>query len=252
MKDGFHYYCKDCSRRERNRYYKDNKNITKKVQKKYHLKVRQEFLNGMRKTVKEKICPKCKRRKKAKYFAKSLTNPTGLYVYCNSCRKKYWREKRKSKERKYKKRKYLLSQSIKGKTMQDIATENNCAYGTIQSYAKKFNIKFKNGNTKNPKDCSPNYHRKGYHKNGRKRNKKAQIAERILENAVKNKQILKSNYRQVCSKIGGKISGHHYDYNKPLEVIWTCPSCHRKIHIKNLDKIESIETIKEKLSNYQC
>lgn len=27
-----------------------------------------------------------------------------------------------------------------------------------------------------------------------------------------------------------KLQAHHTDYNNPLEIVWVCFSCHRKIH----------------------
>lgn len=53
-----------------------------------------------------------------------------------------------------------------------------------------------------------------------------------------------------CQKCGEKyngnsvINGHHEDYSKPLEVIWLCNACHKKLHtqrsmankIKNINK----------------
>ena len=37
---------------------------------------------------------------------------------------------------------------------------------------------------------------------------------------------------EICSICGnaGFIMGHHYDYSKPLDVIWVCWICHNKIH----------------------
>ena len=28
-----------------------------------------------------------------------------------------------------------------------------------------------------------------------------------------------------------KVHAHHEDYTKPLEVVWLCNSCHRKVHL---------------------
>jgi hypothetical protein len=38
-----------------------------------------------------------------------------------------------------------------------------------------------------------------------------------------------------CEKCGVECSpeGHHIDYDKPLEVIWLCKSCHENIHHSN-------------------
>lgn len=59
---------------------------------------------------------------------------------------------------------------------------------------------------------------------------KARIA---LNNAVIYRKITKASNCSACSSTSN-IQGHHPDYSKPLEVIWLCISCHRKIDkIKN-------------------
>jgi hypothetical protein len=37
---------------------------------------------------------------------------------------------------------------------------------------------------------------------------------------------------EICSRCGagGKIQGHHRDYDKPLEVEWLCIGCHGEVH----------------------
>lgn len=57
-------------------------------------------------------------------------------------------------------------------------------------------------------------------------------AEAKLRYAVKIGKIKKPN---ICSGCGlffplQRIQGHHDDYNKPLEVRWFCPYCHRLIY----------------------
>lgn len=38
--------------------------------------------------------------------------------------------------------------------------------------------------------------------------------------------------RKPCVSCGNKTSEpHHPDYNKPLEIIWLCHSCHKNLHI---------------------
>lgn len=47
------------------------------------------------------------------------------------------------------------------------------------------------------------------------------------------KGILKRGNCEVCGNIGAE--GHHFDYSKPLQVIWLCPVHHKAVH-KNLKK----------------
>ncbi|MAH43195.1 hypothetical protein CL614_05770 [archaeon] len=44
--------------------------------------------------------------------------------------------------------------------------------------------------------------------------------------------------RSACKDCDSLVSiqGHHSDYSKPLEVIWLCSPCHKKLHIKLINK----------------
>lgn len=50
-----------------------------------------------------------------------------------------------------------------------------------------------------------------------------------LRYAVKIGLIKKLNFCQLCEKIK-PLQGHHPDYAKPLEVLWLCSGCHKKVH----------------------
>jgi hypothetical protein len=53
-------------------------------------------------------------------------------------------------------------------------------------------------------------------------------AERSLEYAIRTGRIIK----KPCSVCGNKIAhGHHFDYSKPLEVVWLCPLHHKERHM---------------------
>lgn len=53
--------------------------------------------------------------------------------------------------------------------------------------------------------------------------------------AVKWGRLIKPNACSRCLKQGGKIEGHHPDYNKPLDVIWLCPACHAAEHPRGVN-----------------
>ena len=59
------------------------------------------------------------------------------------------------------------------------------------------------------------------------------IARSRLHTAVENGTIIPSKICADCDGNGvgkGGIIAHHPNYNKPLDVIWVCMSCHAKRH----------------------
>jgi len=57
--------------------------------------------------------------------------------------------------------------------------------------------------------------------------RRARIA---LANAVRDGKIDKPDACSECLTSCSRIEGHHEDYSKPLEVIWLCARCHRRLH----------------------
>ena len=47
--------------------------------------------------------------------------------------------------------------------------------------------------------------------------------------AVRQGKLIKPKNCSSCN-VKTEVEGHHEDYNKPLEVIWLCRTCHSKIH----------------------
>ncbi len=49
--------------------------------------------------------------------------------------------------------------------------------------------------------------------------------------AVKTGKLKRPGECEVCGR-QGKVDGHHEDYNKPLDVMWLCRSCHLQLREK--------------------
>jgi len=66
------------------------------------------------------------------------------------------------------------------------------------------------------------------------KNYKDNNPERIKANQLVNNKLrygkLTKKPCAVCGKL--KVHAHHFDYSKPLEVIWLCPKHHKEIHQK--------------------
>ena len=61
-------------------------------------------------------------------------------------------------------------------------------------------------------------------------NKKKNLARSQVFRARKKKIIEKKTECEICGNKSEIIHGHHRDYNKPLDVVWVCPKCHKHLH----------------------
>ena len=73
----------------------------------------------------------------------------------------------------------------------------------------------------------------------RKKHREKVQAENKINDALRTGKLTRPTECSVCHK---KCTphGHHFDYTKPLEVIWVCPACHSKIHKQIRDKARQI------------
>lgn len=53
-------------------------------------------------------------------------------------------------------------------------------------------------------------------------------ARNLVHSAIKRGVIIRPNACSICG-IECKPHAHHEDYSKPLDVVWVCVRCHRKI-----------------------
>jgi hypothetical protein len=54
-------------------------------------------------------------------------------------------------------------------------------------------------------------------------------ARTALNQAVKRGEVVRPRVCSRCER-AGRIVGHHVDYDRPLDVVWLCLSCHRAEH----------------------
>lgn len=161
-------------------------------------------------------CIKCCEEKEISQFYK---NRTGILYTCKECFKSYRKKFCETKEG----RAYGKEYRSKNK-----ARANKYAREHVRKRPRKI--------TKIVKYSEKNDSQKERIKKSVKKweeNNKGKVKARNKLNSFMRYRGLKKP--SVCSSCGNYyklIHGHHEDYNKPLEVIWLCLPCHRKIHRK--------------------
>lgn len=74
----------------------------------------------------------------------------------------------------------------------------------------------------------------------REKNRDKVNAQAKLNYYIQKGDITRPMECSMCERASDKIEAHHSDYSKPLDVMWLCEKCHKKVH-----KIIKTEKIKE-------
>ena len=69
------------------------------------------------------------------------------------------------------------------------------------------------------------------------RKKKLKFPEKIkaqnaIDYLIRSGKLIRPTVCPTCS-IETFIEAHHTDYTKPLEIVWVCASCHKRLHFYN-------------------
>ena len=197
-----------------------------------------------------KKCSLCKESKELECFTTKSGNVTAKCKECLSKLQKEWKKKNPDKAKKIMQREYQKNKERCDKSNNKWVEENRERSNEIKRNWKK-------RNREKVLEQSRDYANKRYAENTErelKRNKewiknnpekqkeserktKAKYPEKYKariksRDALKRGEIVRPT---ICSRCNeeGYIEGHHYDYNKPLDVIWLCKKCHAKEHKKN-------------------
>jgi len=90
--DGLRYWCKDCEREYKRRYYRKNRGAVKKC-------LRYEERHRIVNRVKQKRCSRCKKWKPEREFYKNKFRKDGLQFLCKKCSKKAYQNSYKKRRK---------------------------------------------------------------------------------------------------------------------------------------------------------
>ena len=180
---------------------------------------------------KTKICCMCKIEKPILQFSKCCSHKDGFASNCKDCASAY--RKKWAKENaaylKYKKREYNINNRERiNNTKRKTRAKKGYLGRRQETIARYINHK---------EQCD------AYRKEYQKKNKKGCSARYIVANAIRSGRIIRPENCTKCGKIA-KIRAHHDDYNRPLDIVWLCESCHKLLHIEEARYEEILQVAK--------
>lgn len=175
-----------------------------------------------------KTCTGCKINKQFEEYGKDKKGKFGLNQKCKICcriRNKNKKRSKKSieKNKEYKsewqkKNRKILNERLRKRYKDNIEKSRSQARNRAVKYRRSDEYKDKkNAYDKIYRRVSP---------------EKANARDKVRR-AIKKGKLFRSSFCQLCRK-NSFTHAHHEDYNKPLDVIWMCPTCHISHH-RNLE-----------------
>lgn len=182
-----------------------------------------------------KTCARCKIEKEESEFNKASSRKDGLCPYCRICKslesKKYNTENREKCREKL--RKWREENPQKNTEYSQVYREKNHekirARASTKSSKEKQKVASKRWYEENKE------HVRKVNAEWKRKNRKVANSHSLVAKHVKLGKLLRPKRCQKCKTDQGKMEAHHEDYDKPLEVVWLCFKCHKKIHGKLLD-----------------
>jgi len=196
-----------------------------------------------------KRCRACRVEKDESEFGNCKKTKSGLLARCKSCMtiakrksKNKNREEYLRKSREYAKREYEKNPDKYRERHKKWIENNLDKY--IESNKKSCKKKYENNKeyyakqSKSWKEINPERTKelaRKHSKISKERYPEKNQARLIVSGAIRKGEIVRPTICSRCKK-EGYIEGHHYDFNKPLDVIWLCRKCHAKEHLQNKRK----------------
>jgi hypothetical protein len=167
-----------------------------------------------------KQCATCKQVKSLQEFSKCRSHKDGLASTCKQCAsvyRKIWAERNIEYLRHIKRVDYCLKR---------------------EHYNELNNVRRKNSPDGRKEETRLRQIRHGdqirqYSRDYKVRHKKQYQAAAKVQSALRSGKLTKPERCAICSS-PMNLRAHHNDYDKPLDVLWICESCHRILHNKEV------------------
>lgn len=195
-------------------------------------------------------CQTCKIEKDESLFCRESRQKDGLCKQCKECLSKRKEKYRNENPERYRE---CIKKSAK-KNAEKIKEKNRKKYQeTREEYLEKRRIYYQENRERLRKEQNERCRTDKYREKSRLRQKKFRKERKELYKSIINNWISKNRIKKrchyaisdairkgkmvrgeicECCQIHGKMEAHHEDYDKPLEVVWLCKSCHVKRHRK--------------------
>lgn len=142
----------------------------------------------------KKVCTTCNEEKSTRFFYKRKNGKYGRYAVCIPCHNKVM---------------HLIHKKDPKRVAYQAEYQKKYWHSYKPSYPKGARTKYvKRYEAKNPYKVT---------------------AWGMLHEAIRKGLIRKPKRCSRCKKIK-RLDGHHYDYDKPLNVWWLCRKCHKDVH----------------------